>query len=189
LTPPPRIYGEKRKLLFVANDFTRKGGDFLLRLYREHLAGAYTLTIASNDPTISTRRLPPGVEWLRGRNREQLIDVYRAHDVFLFPTRQDYMPQVIAEALATGLPCIATDVGGIRDLVHNGETGVLMPFGASTSDWAEHLAKLAEPMVLRQLSAGARRFAEERLRDERFASLMKDILNRLQRKAPKSQDG
>ena len=63
---------------------------------------------------------------MRGRSRDQLVQIYQQSDVFLFPTQQDYMPQVLAEALSTGLPCIANNVGAIRDLVRDGETGFLM---------------------------------------------------------------
>lgn len=179
-----RDYRRPLKLLFVGNDFVRKGGDFLLQLYSDHLAGAWTLTIASNDPAIATRQLPKGVEWLRGRNHEQMLDVYRAHDVFLLPSRQDYMPQVLAEALATGLPCLATDVGGIRDLVRDGETGFLMPAGAPASTWAACLDGLAaNPAEIRRLSAGARQFAEDRLGLNRFEDLVRKTVNLL-RSAP-----
>jgi glycosyltransferase involved in cell wall biosynthesis len=175
-----RDYRRPIKLLFAGNDFVRKGGDFLLQFYSDRLAGAWTLTIASNDPAIATRQLPKGVEWLRGRNHVQMLDVYRAHDIFLLPSRQDYMPQVLAEALATGLPCLATDVGGIRDLVRDGETGFLMPAGAPASTWAACLDGLAaNPAEIRRLSTGARQFAEDRLGLNRFEDLIRKTVNLL----------
>ena len=147
-----RDYRRPLKLLFAGNDFVRKGGDFLLQLYSNCLAGACTLTIVSNDPSIATQSLPKGVSWLRGRNHAEMLEVYRRHDVFLLPSRQDYMPQVLAEALAAGLPCLATDVGGIRDLVRDGETGFLMPVGAPASAWAGYLHGLAaNPAELRKI--------------------------------------
>ena len=177
--PASRRYAPPMRLLFAGNDFARKGGDFLLRLYSEHLAGAFTLTIASNDSTLSGRQLPPGVEWLRGRNREQLLEVYRANDVFVFPTRQDYMPQVLAEALAAGLPCLASDIGGIRDLVHEGQTGFLMPLDAPAELWAARLHRLAaDPVELARLSARARQFAEQKLGLDRFERLIADVIER-----------
>jgi glycosyltransferase involved in cell wall biosynthesis len=181
-TPAPRNYAPPLRLLFAGNDFARKGGDFLLDLYAERLTPACTLTIASNDPALSGRQLPPGVEWLRGRNREQLLEVYRASDVFVFPTRQDYMPQALAEALAAGLPCLASDVGGIRDLVHDGQTGFLMPVDAPAELWAEHLHRLAtHPAELRRMSECARRFAEENLDFNRFSELIAEVVERLRR--------
>lgn len=99
---------------------------------------------------------------------------------FWFPTRQDYMPQALAEALAAGLPCLATDVGGIRDLVHDGQTGFLMPLDAPAERWAEHLHRLAtQPAELARLSASARQFAEQRLGSDRFERLIGDVIERL----------
>ena len=182
--PGERAYARPLKLLFVGNDFARKGGDFLLDLYNKHLAGTYTLTIVSNDSSIAARRLAPGVEWIRGRKRHELAEIYGSHHVFLFPTRQDYMPNVVAEALASGLPCMASDVGGISDLVHNGETGLLMPFDATISEWAARLEKLtSDTAALARMAANARRFAEERLGLARFASLVGEVIERLRRNA------
>lgn len=179
-SPGAHVSTPPLKLLFVGNDFLRKGGDFLLRLYAKHLAGEFTLTIASRDPGLEGRPLPEGVTWLRDRNREQLLEVYRASDLFVFPTQQDYMPQVLAEALSTGVPCMANDIGGIRDLVRDGETGFLMRPDASMEAWAERLRYLSShPEELSCMAAGARRFAEENLGMDRFKALVSTVIDRL----------
>jgi len=179
-TPAERLYTPPLRLLFVGNDFLRKGGNFLLRLYGSYLRGQFTLTIASCDPVLESLPLPEGVTWLKGRNREQLLDVYRESDLFIFPTQQDYMPQVLAEALATGLPCIANDVGGIRDLVRDGQTGFLMSADAPLETWAERLRYLcAHPGELRQMAARARRFAEQNLGLDRFETSIRTVMERL----------
>jgi glycosyltransferase involved in cell wall biosynthesis len=178
--PLPRSSSAVLRLLFVGNDFARKGGDFLLRLYSSHLVGKCTLTIASNDRTIAGCRLPPGAQWLSGRNREQLLPIYRDHDVFVFPTQQDFTPEVLAEALAVGLPCLATDVDGVRDLIQHGVNGFVMPREASTASWAEHLYRLAaNPAELKCMSDFARRFAEENLSVERFQRLIAQVIEQL----------
>ena len=178
--PGPRTFSPRLRLLFVANDFARKGGDFLLRLYAGHLAGTCTLTIASNDPSLERRALPPGVVWKRGCDRAELRQVYRESDLFLFPMLQDFMPQVLAEALATGLPCIANDVGGIRDLVHDDQNGFLMPYDSTEKLWADRIADLrSNPVELARLARGARAFAIERLGMRRFEEVLCKVLNRL----------
>jgi len=134
--------GGRMRLLFVGNDFRRKGGDFLIRLYREHLADFCELTIASNDPVLAETVLPEGVTWLAKKTRGELLQVYQDSQVFLLPTQQDFMPQVLGEALACGLPCIANDVGGIRDLVRTGETGYLMDRTAGAESWVKYIKEL-----------------------------------------------
>jgi glycosyltransferase involved in cell wall biosynthesis len=178
--PGTRSYSPPARLLFVGNDFARKGGDFLLRLYAEYLSPACSLTIASNDPLLAKRSLPPGVQWLSGRNRDQLLQVYQDSDIFVFPTQQDFTPEVMAEALAVGLPCIANDIDGIRDLIHDGETGFVMPRDAGAERWASQLRHLvANPAELSRMSRCARTFAEQRLGFDRFEALIKDVIGRL----------
>jgi glycosyltransferase involved in cell wall biosynthesis len=177
--PDSRCSETPRRLLFAGNDFTRKGGDFLLELFRTQLVGRYSLTIASNDPAVSARPLPEGVLLRRGLNREQMRQVYAENDIFLFPTQQDFMPQVVAEALTMGLPCIANNVGGIRDLVHEGKTGFLMEVGASPTVWAERIDRLSQICEFRRMSANARKFAEDMLDVRRFDTMIADVVKKM----------
>jgi glycosyltransferase involved in cell wall biosynthesis len=89
---------------------------------------------------------------------------------------------VLGEALAAGLPCLANDVGGIRDLVHNGETGFLFPHDASADVWAAHIKSLARnPDELSRMSRSAQRFAEDNLGIDRFERLIGEVIERLER--------
>lgn len=168
------------RLLFVGKDFFRKGGDFLLKLFAEHLADTCRLTIVSSDPGLNGRDLPRGVERFTHISLEQLRDVYRTSHIFVFPTQQDFMPQVLAEALAFGLPCISNDVGAVKDLVRDGETGFLMSRGSSAEDWAERLGRLiSNPRELADMSFRARCFAENELSFDRFDKLLVGVVERL----------
>lgn len=168
------------RLVFVGNDFYRKGGQFLLHLYRSALAKFCELTIVSNDPVLRQETLPEGVRWLSGQKRDDVLAILRQSDLFVFPTRQDYMPQVLAEALMVGVPCMASDVGGVRDLV-NDQTGFLMPFNASVEDWTKAIRSLGDnPTRLEQLSRQARTFAEQHLNLTRFENLIRDTISALE---------
>lgn len=173
------------RLLFVGNDFTRKGGDLLLRLYAEHLAVRCTLTIASNDPGLATRQLPPGVELLRGQTRDQLLPVFQSSHLFVFPTLQDYTPEVVSEALAAGLPCIAGEVDGMRDLIRDGENGFVMPRGSSVEQWAARVNSLvSDASEIDRMSRNARRFAEEQLSFERYEKLIRGVVDLIRQPRP-----
>ncbi len=177
---PRRRFAPPWRALFIGNDFERKGGEFLLQLYAGHLADACTLTIVSNDPVLEGRRLPTGVEWIRGATKDRVRAAYWNSDIFLFPTRQDYGPHVVAEAAAAGLPSIATNVGAVPDLIQDGESGYVLPREASLEQWAERVQGLfAEPEALRRMSGRARRFAEEFLSLERFDRLVSSAVDRL----------
>jgi glycosyltransferase involved in cell wall biosynthesis len=179
-TPAPKSPSDLLRLLFVGNDFARKGGDFLLHLYARYLAGSCNLTIVSNDPALDRTVMPAGAIWRRGLNRDEILQAYRDSDLFLLPTLQDYMPQVLAEALSAGLPCIANNVGGIRDLIRDGETGFLMAYDAPASVWAERISFLhSSPRDLDRLAKGARSFAERNLDTGRFGELVAGVIELL----------
>jgi len=54
---------------------------------------------------------------------------YNAADIFVLPSFLELSPQVILEAMASGLPIVATNVGGIPDLVEDEKCGLLIPAG------------------------------------------------------------
>jgi glycogen(starch) synthase len=77
-------------------------------------------------------------------------------DVLVLPSAYEEMGSVLTEALASGLPVVASDVGGIPEVVRHGETGLLVPPG-DVDALAAALDRLAaDPALRARLSAGAR---------------------------------
>lgn len=62
---------------------------------------------------------------------EDIERYYRAADFFILPSYSEGMPNVVLEAMASGLPCLATDVSGTRELVIDGKTGWIFEAGSS----------------------------------------------------------
>lgn len=60
---------------------------------------------------------------------EEMPAWYRSADVFVLPSEFDNSPNVVLEAIASGLPVIATEVGGLREYVRPGVNGELVPLG------------------------------------------------------------
>ncbi|AFL75887.1 glycosyltransferase family 4 protein [Thiocystis violascens] len=55
----------------------------------------------------------------------QVADYYRAADLFIMPSKSEGLPNAVLEAMACGLPCLAANVSGTRELVVDGQTGCL----------------------------------------------------------------
>jgi len=76
---------------------------------------------------VRRRGLQKRIEFLG--TREDVPQVLASSDVFTLSSRSEGLPVSILEAMAAGLPVVATDVGGVAEAVVDGETGLLVPAG------------------------------------------------------------
>jgi glycosyltransferase involved in cell wall biosynthesis len=141
------------RLLFVGGDFERKGGDLLLRWAREtRIMIPWELHIATRDEVPDTPRVV--VHRNLPNNSPELIRLYQQSDVFVLPTRADCYSLVAMEAMAAGLPTVISRLGGIPDIVQEGQTGYLI----DSDDYAAlaaHLDRLTADPGLRQTLGNA----------------------------------
>ncbi len=131
----------------------------------------------------------PEQEWLAGRLGDaatflgwlagtDLPRAYASADMFLFASETDTYGQVVVEAQASGLPVIAVDAGGPRDLIEDGKGGLLRP--AQPAALAEALVALASsPLLRRRLTVGGLAAARERS----WAAALEQLACRLRRGA------
>ncbi len=129
-----RLRGESRLHVVIGGSGPERG-EIEARIRGEHLQNVHL-----------TGFIPDG----------DLPDYYRAADVFVLPTRTaEGFGLVLMEAAASGVPSIATDSGAPREIVDDGETGLLVPPGAPDA-LAAALAKLqASPELVARMSKAA----------------------------------
>lgn len=82
----------------------------------------------------------------------QLLDEM---DVFVLPSRHEAFPLAVLEAMAAGVPVVATDVGSVSDVVVDGRTGVLVPSGDADALGAAVQRLLADRATAAELAATA----------------------------------
>ena len=87
---------------------------------------------------------------------EDVAPYLRAGDIFAFPTLGEGMPNALLEAMASGLPCVASAIGGCRDVITNDETGLLVPAG-DASAFQGALERLVKSSAMRERLGGAAR--------------------------------
>ena len=103
------------------------------------------------------------IDFLGSKPRAEVIDHLAAADIFLFPTERDEAaPLVPLEAMATGLPVVASDIGGGAELIENGTSGVLVP-PAAVDPLAQAIdSLLADDALRRRMGEAARERIVER---------------------------
>jgi sugar transferase (PEP-CTERM/EpsH1 system associated) len=116
--------------------------------------------------------------WLAGE-RDDVPALLRGLDAFVLPSRAEGISNTILEAMASGLPIVATDVGGNRDLIEPGLTGTLVPAGDVESMARALLDDLADPDGARQRGRNARMAAQRRFSLDGMVSAYGDLYERL----------
>jgi glycosyltransferase involved in cell wall biosynthesis len=94
-------------------------------------------------------------------NRVDVEDIVRTASLFWLTSLWEGMPNVVLEAMASGVPVLATDVGGVRELIREGVDGFVVPAG-DAAGFARHARELlAEPARCERFRAAARERAEQ----------------------------
>lgn len=167
-TPATGFPGAPLRLLVVGRLVRQKGVDLILEAMAR-TSIPLDLTVvgdggarAALEAQAAALGLQTRVRFAGWLERTALPDAYRAADLFVFPSRDEGMPNVVLEAMASGLPVAATDIAGNRDLVVDGETGFLLPVDdvAALAAALERLA--ADPDLRRRMGAAGRARAVER---------------------------
>jgi glycosyltransferase involved in cell wall biosynthesis len=151
---------ELPRILFVGGDFSRKGGNLLLKVFRRHLKGRAVLVLVTREPVPDE----PGVLVHRDvdANSDELRRLYATSDIFALPTRADCYSIVCMEALASGMPVVTTRIGGIPDLVQEGRTGYTVDVDDEAAFTDALLSLVNDPAARRAMAAAARADAGER---------------------------
>jgi glycosyltransferase involved in cell wall biosynthesis len=102
--------------------------------------------------------------WVDGKEKETCLT---AASVFLLPSYAEGLPMAILEAMAYGIPVIATPVGGIPDAVLAGQTGLLVDPGDVAGLAHASIALLQDPVRRARMGENARRHALEHFAAER----------------------
>ena len=176
---------DKKIVLFTSRVVLNKGVDTLQTLWR---------LVHSQDKTVLLVVVGGGHEYLLaelkalGRELENSIQVfgevedttnwYQMADAYIFPSRFEGLPTSLMEAIATGLPCVVSDIGGCQDLIQQGVNGYLVD-PENPEKMAECLLTiLAEPVLAREMSLAGVEFAQTKLDSNQLKFNLEKIIKK-----------
>ncbi len=103
----------------------------------------------------------------------------RAAAAFAFPSWAEGLPNALLEAMAMGVPCVATDIGPIRDAISDGQEGLLVSVRAPERLAAALATLLREPALAARLGRAARKRVEAEFSLESTVTHLENLYNEL----------
>jgi glycosyltransferase involved in cell wall biosynthesis len=120
-------------------------------------------------------------------SRKDIPAILRAADAFLLTSVSEGIPLTLIEAMASGLPCVATSVGGIPEVIRHEATGFLSSAGNANS-LARQLARLVgEPELRKKIAVEGQKSVRERFSDEQMHRRYQALYRQLSSLRPRSQ--
>ncbi len=161
------------KLLYVGRISREKNLQHLEKVFRV-LVEAHPdvhLVLAGDGPYLSEMQenmkgLPcTFTGYLEG---EDLAAVYASSDLFVFPSTTDTFGNVVLEAQASGIPVIVTDLGGPRENLISGKTGLIVDAGDARAFFEAIDSLIRDPKRMQQMGRAARKYMEDRSFESAF---------------------
>lgn len=158
-----------------------KGTDVLIRaaarVCREYPQAVFLIAGSAHEPEfygeikdlVQHLGLERNVRFLGGS--DNVWSLLKLCDVFCLPSRSEGMSNALLEAMAAGLPCVATAVGGTPEVIEDGRSGYTVPSEDDAAVAERILSLLADPARAREMGDAARgvverRFSARRMVDE-----------------------
>lgn len=177
------IARERATVVFTGRCSAAKGIDELLQatreLLQEHPSLELELAGDGDLEAVAKRADELGLAgkvtlhgWVGGRQRDAMLA--RA-TVFVLPSHAEGLPVSLLEAMAAGCPVVASDVGGIPDVVVDGFNGLLVPAGDAGALARAMRRLLADPALAAEMGRAARATIASRFTPERAVAKLESV--------------
>jgi len=164
----------RARVLFVGGRFAEKGGQDLMAALGNQLGRSVELDLVTPAEL-------PAREGVRVHRLEpsdpRLLDLQQQADLFCLPSYGDAAPWAVLEAMACGTPVVASDVGGLPDMLAGGAAGALVAHGDVRGLREALLGLLGDPTRRGEFAAAARARCEERYDARKQFGRLVELLN------------
>src|ERR1019366_3208155 len=125
---------------------------------------------------VADAKLEDRVSWMG--EREDVPELVRALDILLLPSWEEPFGRALIEAMALGVPVIATNVGGPPEIIEDGREGYLLP-PREPRAWALAISRLAQdPQLAQRMGRAGRRRVEAAFTVGHHVAAMVDVYER-----------
>lgn len=190
--PTPSYYSladssKECRLLFIGKDWEKKGGDKVYEAYKILQSQGFpcSLSVIGSTPPFYDRqdkhlRVIPFVDKSQMADRELMDVIFKHTHLLILPTVFDCFGIVFCEASAYGVPSIASDVGGVSQVVRNGENGFLLSAKASAQEYATVIKQIFQDKEqYARLRDRSRKTFDERLNWETWRIKINDLFTQV----------
>ena len=115
-----------------------------------------------SEVTQQAIRNNPHIEYVGEKQNDELLAYYAAADCFVMPSYREGFPNTVLEAGAMGLPCVVTDINGSREIIVEGENGVIVPPKNEQALYDAMLQMMTDDEGRKRMAGNARRMIAER---------------------------
>jgi len=162
----PRTMHKKPRLLFVGRLNYQKNLQQLLHAL-DGVSDQFDTTIVgsgeleSNLKALTKELKLKNVTFTGRQEGDELLGHYKKSDIFVMSSEREGMPLVLLEAMAMGLPVVATNVTGSKDVVKDGKTGLLVPYNDANAFRHALLKIKADSKLYETMSQESRKLADK----------------------------
>ena len=120
-------------VLFVGRLSPEKNVGLLIRAFKKINGGFRLIVVGQGAEATPLKRLAASdvrIEFLGQKNLEELPEIFGGADIFVLPSNTESFGQVLLQAAASGLAILSTDTPGAREILGEGESGILVPVGS-----------------------------------------------------------
>jgi glycosyltransferase involved in cell wall biosynthesis len=173
VAPVTRGHGQVTCLFIAGSEARRKGIELIVAAARALPHVRFHVVAAPDLPALSN---------LSGRgvlDHPSMLDEMRSADIFALPSYGEGFPNSLIEAMALGLPAIATPVGAVPEIIEDGVNGYLIATGDAAA-LADRIGTLAgEPALRLSMGACAQRTVIERYSETRIVDRLRNFYREL----------
>jgi len=186
--PVPIRKGLKKVIMYAGNLILEKGLVYLIeaskKVIEKHPDSEFILIGKGRDEKylmkyVERQGVKDYFKFLGALPNTELPEYYSLADIFVLPTLFQAVPMGVREAQACGVCVVASDIGGVPEVIKDGKTGLLVKAGDSTSLSTAIIRLIEDEKLRRRLAANGKRYIEKYHSREAKVKILIKIYERL----------